>query len=99
MRSSRTSSTSCLGSPNSQRHQERSAFAPPASVRRAGPPGARDPEDPMSSVLQLTRREDGQDLLEYGILASLIAILCLAGLRLVATQITAVFWGGIATKF
>ena len=53
----------------------------------------------MSSVLRLTRREDGQDLLEYGILASLIAILCLAGLRLVATQITAVFWGGIATKF
>jgi Flp pilus assembly pilin Flp len=53
----------------------------------------------MSSVLRLTRREDGQDLLEYGILASLIAIFCLAGLRLVATQITAVFWGAIATKF
>ena len=45
------------------------------------------------------RSEDGQDLLEYGLLASLIAIFCLAFIRLLATQITTVFWGAIATKF
>ena len=37
-----------------------------------------------------------QDLMEYAILVSLIAIAALAGMRLVATQITAVFWGSIA---
>jgi len=53
----------------------------------------------MNGPRQLTRREDGQDLLEYGLLASLIAIFCLAFMRLMATQITDVFWGAIATKF
>ena len=41
-------------------------------------------------------REDGQDLLEYGILASLIAIVVLAAVKLVASQIMSVFWGAIA---
>jgi Flp pilus assembly pilin Flp len=44
-------------------------------------------------------REDGQDLLEYAMLASLIAIIALAGMKLVATQIIDVFWGDIATQF
>jgi Flp pilus assembly pilin Flp len=53
----------------------------------------------MNGPRQLTTREDGQDLLEYGLLASLIAIFALAAMRLLATQITDVFWGAIATKF
>ena len=44
-------------------------------------------------------REDGQDLLEYAMLASLIAIVALAGMKLVASQIVNVFWGGIAAQF
>jgi Flp pilus assembly pilin Flp len=53
----------------------------------------------MSAARRITTREDGQDLLEYGLLASLIAIFCLAALRLVANQIVAVFWGQIANIF
>ena len=53
----------------------------------------------MSPLRRFTTREDGQDLLEYGLLASLIAIFALAAVRVLATQITSVFWGAIATKF
>ena len=37
----------------------------------------------MISLRRLGKREDGQDLLEYGLLASLIAIFALAAVRLV----------------
>ena len=50
----------------------------------------------MISLRRLTKREDGQDLLEYGLLASLIAIVALFAVRLVATEITDVLWGAIA---
>ena len=50
----------------------------------------------MSSARRIITNDDGQDLLEYAILSSLIAICALAGMRLVAAQITAVFWGSIA---
>ena len=50
----------------------------------------------MTFIRQFGTREDGQDLIEYGLLASLIAIVALASMRLVATQITDVFWGAIA---
>jgi len=53
----------------------------------------------MSALRQLTTRESGQDLLEYGLLASLIAIFAIAAVRLLANQIIGVFWGGIVTKF
>ncbi len=55
-------------------------------------------EDDMS-LRRTIARDDGQDLLEYGLLASLIAIFALAAMRVLATQITDVFWGAIATKF
>ena len=35
----------------------------------------------MISLLRLTKRDDGQDLLEYGLLASLIAIVALAAVE------------------
>jgi Flp pilus assembly pilin Flp len=41
-------------------------------------------------------RDDGQDLLEYGLLASLIAIFAMAAVKLLADQITGTFWGAIA---
>ena len=53
----------------------------------------------MNARRGIATREDGQDLLEYGLLASLIAIFVLAAMRLLATQITDVFWGAIVTKF
>ena len=50
----------------------------------------------MILLQRFKRREDGQDLLEYGLLASLIAIFALAAIKVLADQITGVFWGGIA---
>ena len=50
----------------------------------------------MISLRQLGKHEDGQDLMEYGLLAALISIFALAAVRLLADQITTVFWGAIA---
>jgi Flp pilus assembly pilin Flp len=44
----------------------------------------------------LRKRDEGQDLLEYAMLASLIALFCLATVTVLAEQITDVFWGAIA---
>lgn len=50
----------------------------------------------MISLRQLTTHEDGQDLLEYGFLVSLIAIALMFVIRLMATSITDSFWRNIA---
>ena len=50
----------------------------------------------MISLQRLGKRDDGQDLLEYGLLTSLIAIVALAAVKLVAFEITDVYWGAIA---
>jgi Flp pilus assembly pilin Flp len=50
----------------------------------------------MILLRQLRQREDGQDLIEYGLLASLIAIVALASVRMMSTHITDVLWGAIA---
>jgi Flp pilus assembly pilin Flp len=50
----------------------------------------------MAWLLSLRKRDDGQDLLEYAMLASLIALAALASVTLLADQITNVFWGAIA---
>ena len=51
------------------------------------------------SILRLTKREQGQDLLEYGLLASLIAIFAIGAVRLVGTQVDTVLWATIASNF
>jgi len=48
------------------------------------------------SLHWLRRREDGQDLLEYGLLAALIAIFAIAAVQLLSDQINTTFWGAIA---
>jgi Flp pilus assembly pilin Flp len=49
--------------------------------------------------LRLRRSEDGQDLLEYGLLAALIAIVALAAVSTVGNTIYSVFWESIANNF
>jgi Flp pilus assembly pilin Flp len=39
----------------------------------------------------LRDREDGQDLVEYGLLVALIAVFCIAGTRRAGTAIAAIF--------
>ena len=52
--------------------------------------------------LAATRRfghsEDGQDLLEYGLLAALIAIIALGAVTSVGNTIQTVFWSAIAAS-
>ncbi len=45
------------------------------------------------------RAEDGQDLLEYGLLASLIALVAYGAVGSVGNAINTVFWTTIATNF
>ena len=54
----------------------------------------------MQTAAAIIRRfrqgEDGQDLLEYGLLAALIAIVALGAVASVGTTIFNVFWSAIA---
>jgi Flp pilus assembly pilin Flp len=43
--------------------------------------------------------DDGQDLLEYGLLAALIAIFAMGAVAVVGTKIYDVFWVNIAQNF
>jgi Flp pilus assembly pilin Flp len=43
--------------------------------------------------------EDGQDLLEYGVLVALIAIVALGAVTVVGQTIYTVFWQSIASNF
>jgi Flp pilus assembly pilin Flp len=45
------------------------------------------------------RSEDGQDLLEYGLLMALIAVFAMGAVGMVGTTITGVFWNAIANNF
>ena len=45
------------------------------------------------------RSEDGQDLLEYGLLMALIAIFALGAVSMVGQTINNVFWSAIASHF
>jgi len=48
---------------------------------------------------RLRYSEDGQDLLEYGLLAALIAIIALGAVASVGNAIQTVFWSAIAATF
>jgi pilus assembly protein Flp/PilA len=45
------------------------------------------------------RSEDGQDLLEYGLLAALIAIIAIGAVSTLGNTIQQVFWSTIASSF
>lgn len=49
----------------------------------------------LSAVHRLLRREDGQDLIEYGLLAALIAVVAIIGVTTVGETIYSVFWRSI----
>ncbi len=53
----------------------------------------------VAPLRRLARRDDGQDLLEYGLLASLIATFLVGTLTLVGRQINDVLWNFIAQGF
>jgi pilus assembly protein Flp/PilA len=50
----------------------------------------------LAAVRRFCRNENGQDLLEYGLLAALIAIIALGAVSTLGNVITNVFWTTIA---
>ncbi len=50
----------------------------------------------MRALLRLVHDESGQDLMEYGLLMTLIAIVALAAVTSVGVTIRDVFWNAIA---
>lgn len=50
----------------------------------------------LTKIEGVRTSEDGQDLLEYGLLAALIAIIALGAVTTVGNTITGVFWNAIA---
>ena len=53
----------------------------------------------FTAARRFRRNEDGQDLLEYGLLAALIAIIALGAVSSVGNVIHTVFWTTIASSF
>lgn len=49
--------------------------------------------------VHLHRSEDGQDLLEYGLLVALIALFALGAVSTVGQTVHDVFWQAIASNF
>lgn len=52
----------------------------------------------LSIIRRFRRGEEGQDLLEYGLLAALIALFALGAVAGVGTAILNVFWTAIAAS-
>ena len=53
----------------------------------------------FAAVARLAHDDDGQDLLEYGLLAVLIAIVVMASVSTVGNQINTVLWQTIVQNF
>lgn len=49
----------------------------------------------LTAIGRLVIRTDGQDLLEYGLLAALIAVVAIAGITTLGNTIYTVFWQGL----
>ncbi len=43
------------------------------------------------AACSLIRRDDGQDLVEYGLAVTLIALVCITGINTFATAVTGIF--------
>lgn len=53
----------------------------------------------LAIVRGLATANEGQDLLEYGLLAALIAVFCVAAVTTLGNQINTVMWQTIVNNF
>jgi pilus assembly protein Flp/PilA len=53
----------------------------------------------LTAAKHIVKSQEGQDLLEYGLTAALIAIVCVAAITSVGSVISNVLWTHIATSF
>jgi pilus assembly protein Flp/PilA len=51
------------------------------------------------AVLRIRREDEGQDLLEYGVLTALIAVIAIGAVTTLGNTINTVFWTAIANNF
>ena len=49
----------------------------------------------LTAIRRLVLRDDAQDLLEYGLLAALIAVVAVVGITALGSTIFTVFWTNI----
>lgn len=49
----------------------------------------------LTAIERLVFRDEGQDLIEYGLLVALIAVVAIVGVTAVGDTIYNVFWSGI----
>ena len=52
----------------------------------------------VAALLRISKKEEGQDLLEYGLLASLIALVAFGAVATAGQAIYTVFWSTIAAS-
>ena len=52
-----------------------------------------------SLLCSLVKNDKGQDLLEYGLLATLIAVVCVGAVAAMGFQINNVLWATVAANF
>jgi Flp pilus assembly pilin Flp len=53
----------------------------------------------LATLAGLTRADEGQDQLEYGVLTVLIAVVAIGALMLLGNQVNAVLWQTIVNNF
>ena len=53
----------------------------------------------LATLAGLTRADEGQDLLEYGVLTVLIAVVAIGAIMLLGNQVNAVLWQTIVNNF
>ena len=53
----------------------------------------------VRTIRELARREEGQDLLEYGMLATLVALAAMIAVETLGETIQTFWWGPIADMF
>jgi len=51
------------------------------------------------AILRFRSQEEGQDLLEYGLLTALIAVIAIGAVTTLGNTINTVFWTAIANNF
>jgi Flp pilus assembly pilin Flp len=50
----------------------------------------------LIALVELTFRDEGQDLVEYALLVALIALVAIAGVSSMGQSISGVLWNGVA---
>jgi Flp pilus assembly pilin Flp len=68
-------------------------------MKPAGTTAASGTGNRFARIVRVAGAEDGQDLLEYGLLMALIAIAAMGAIGFLGDTVNTVFWQSIANNF